>query len=361
MNELLDRALLLIICVVLCFFDSSYAFSVVPIIITVTLSALTIFFDRDIVRIFIFLSFCVLSFLQPQFTPYLPVILYDALLLPKWYLSVIALIPFAAQFGHSSGAFNALTLLFLGLSFLLNRRSALLSSIRSEYLELRDTSKELSIKLEKKNKDLLEKQDYEINLATLNERNRIAREIHDNVGHMLSRSLLQVGALLAINKEENVKEGLITVKDTLSQAMDSIRSSVHDLHDESIDLFAGVKDLVDHFSFCPVKLDYDIGQSPETKIRYAFISVVKEALANIIKHSDATSVKITLREHPAFYQLLIADNGRVKKYSEDNGIGLTNIQDRINSLNGIVHITTDNGFQIFISVPKKDTGVPDKQ
>ena len=45
--------------------------------------------------------------------------------------------------------------------------------------------------LTQKNKDLLEKQDYEIHVATLKERNRIAREIHDNVGHMLSRSLLQ--------------------------------------------------------------------------------------------------------------------------------------------------------------------------
>jgi signal transduction histidine kinase len=43
----------------------------------------------------------------------------------------------------------------------------------------------------------MEKQDYEIYLATLRERNRIAREIHDNVGHMLSRSILQIGALKA--------------------------------------------------------------------------------------------------------------------------------------------------------------------
>ena len=45
-------------------------------------------------------------------------------------------------------------------------------------------------------------QDYEIYLATLKERNRIAREIHDNVGHMLTRSILQLGALSVINKDE---------------------------------------------------------------------------------------------------------------------------------------------------------------
>lgn len=47
-------------------------------------------------------------------------------------------------------------------------------------------------------------QDYEIYLATLKERNRIAREIHDNVGHMLTRSILQLGALSVINKDETV-------------------------------------------------------------------------------------------------------------------------------------------------------------
>ena len=45
-------------------------------------------------------------------------------------------------------------------------------------------------------------QDYEIHLATLKERNRIAREIHDNVGHLLSRSLLQTGALQVMNHDK---------------------------------------------------------------------------------------------------------------------------------------------------------------
>ena len=58
------------------------------------------------------------------------------------------------------------------------------------------------------------RQDYEINLATLNERNRIARDIHDNVGHLLTRSILQIGALLTIYKDNTIKEGLNSIKDT---------------------------------------------------------------------------------------------------------------------------------------------------
>ena len=54
----------------------------------------------------------------------------------------------------------------------------------------RDDSTEINLLLKEKNKNLLINQNYEINNATLTERNRIAREIHDNVGHMLSRAIM---------------------------------------------------------------------------------------------------------------------------------------------------------------------------
>ena len=93
---------------------------------------------------------------------------------------------------------------------------------------MRDTDTELKLVMEQRNRELLEKQDNEIYLATLRERNRIAREIHDNVGHMLSRSILQVGALATICKEETIRQQLAGINDTLNQAMNSIRESVHD-------------------------------------------------------------------------------------------------------------------------------------
>ena len=63
-----------------------------------------------------------------------------------------------------------------------------------ELKRTRDDSRERDLLLSQKNKALLEKQDYEIYNATLKERNRIAREIHDNVGHVLSKFILMLGA-----------------------------------------------------------------------------------------------------------------------------------------------------------------------
>lgn len=106
------------------------------------------------------------------------------------------------QLGRVSPLAMAVFFLYTGLSALLKLRTLALSRSRRDYKDLTDNAKEISLHLEQKNKELLEKQDYEIQVATLNERNRIAREIHDSVGHLLSRSILQLGALKAVHRQE---------------------------------------------------------------------------------------------------------------------------------------------------------------
>jgi signal transduction histidine kinase len=109
---------------------------------------------------------------------------------------------------------------------------------------------------------------------------------------------------------------------------------------------------LDRFSFCKTRFDYDIESSPEKNSKNCFISVTKEALSNIIKHSNATEVHIRLSEHPALYQLIIHDNGSNCSYNNENGIGIRNISDRVAAIGGNVNISTEKGFRIFISVQK---------
>ena len=89
-------------------------------------------------------------------------------------------------------------------------------------------------------------------------------------------------------------------------------------------------------------------------VKYCFISIVKEALANVSRHSNATEVKIMVREHPALFQLSVEDNGKEIKYNKQDieGIGLTNMQERVNGLKGNFRIATEDGFRLFITVPK---------
>ena len=221
---------------------------------------------------------------------------------------------------------------------------------------IKDDSEEKNMLLSEKNKALQEKQDYEIYAATLKERNRIAREIHDNVGHVLSRSILLVGAAKAVNKDDNMNEVLEGLDESLNSAMDSIRSSVHDLHDEAVNLQEVLQRIVQEFTFCPVEFTYDMSGTIPKEVKYCFISIVKEGLANVMRHSNATNVWIVVREHPALYQLCIEDNGgKTEKKSESfDGIGIQNMKERVRMLHGNFQISNKSGYRIFITVPKYD-------
>ena len=234
------------------------------------------------------------------------------------------------------------------------------------FRQSRDDSEEHALLLSEKNKALLEKQDYEIYAATLRERNRIAREIHDNVGHVLSRSILMTAACKTINKNEALDPLLGNLEESLNGAMNSIRSSVHDLHDDAVNLEDAIKGLVKDFTFCPVTLTYDMSRQVPREVKYSLISITKEGLSNVMRHSNADSVNILLREHPALYQLCIEDNGTLgskipdiqtdadsnKMETVSGGMGLSNIRDRVKALGGTVQITQEKGFRIFVTIPK---------
>lgn len=216
----------------------------------------------------------------------------------------------------------------------------------------RDSLTQLTLELENKLNTTLSEQNFEIKNAQLGERNRIAREIHDNVGHQLSCSIIQLGAIIAIEKDEKTKALLTQLSDTLNTGMNSIRSSVHDLRDESLDLYTTLYTLCAGFTFCKCTLKYEISKNPENKYVYAFTGIVKEALSNVIKHSDATEVNVILSEHPKLYQLIVSDNGTISRNSSGHGMGLENIRQRVSSLDGIVNITNDDGYRIFVSAKK---------
>lgn len=353
MKNLIDKIVIFILILALYIPTVNNIYMIIPILFTVVLSALLSYLDNEQFAIVTFIVFLTVSFFVPTLSFFLPLICYDVVLIKNKWIWMLAFLPLITTSSEILMFSKWPIAVFIMVSYLLKYRTVSLQTIEKDYYQLRDNTKEISMQLEKQNKELMEKQNYEINLATVTERNRIARDIHDNVGHVLSRSILQIGALLAINKDKKTKESLGFIKDTLSEAMDSIRESVHNLHEKSIDLQTEINKLIDSFKFCTIKLDYDLETNPEKNIKYCFLSVTKEALANIIKHSNASEASVIVREHPALYQLVIQDNGTQSKDTSEEGIGLKNITDRVVSIGGNVNISKDNGFRIFISAPKK--------
>lgn len=365
MNEIIDKLLLFLCCLTLYLNHDDTAFAVVPIIISIVLSSLFLYYDSGKFRLAGALLFAVLCYFIPYYIIFLPLLLYDTLYSKYQYSAAVVPFLLICNISIYDPLTVSFTVIFLLLSLLLKYKTDHIISLASEYNDLRDNSVQMSLLLEEKNQNLLKNQDYEINLATLNERNRISKEIHDNIGHLLSRALLQVGALQVITRETAAKEGLSDLKESLSAGMDQIRNSIHNMYDESIDLYTQIEHLVRDFTFCAISYDYDITNPPPLPLKYSLIAITKEALANIIRHSNAAKVYITLREHPAMYQLIIQDNGaidipkqnKLRKLLENqellDGIGLRNICDRVKGFDGNLNISFEHGFKIFISIPKK--------
>ena len=309
--------------------------------------------------------YMILSFICPQFLLFTPVVLYG-ILGDRDYVAAAALEVLCVwRYGPVSPAVVCLTVVGSMVAGLLQSQADRYLKLEEKFCKTRDDGAEKNLLLKEKNQSILEKQDYEIYTATLRERNRIAREIHDNVGHMLSRAILMVGAMKAVHGDGRLSASMEQLEETLNAAMTSVRKSVHDIHDESVNLKEILESLVKEFSFCPARLEYDMGYDVPREIRYSFIAIVKEALHNISEHSNATRAEVIAREHPAFYQLIIEDNGtagsKSLKYTQDglpgsdgsSGIGLKNMKDRVDSFGGNIDIRRGRGWRIYITVPKK--------
>lgn len=365
MYEITDKILLLFGCSTLYLFSSDNSFAIVPVILSVLLSSLFFYYEDSRIKLAGNLCFAILCIFIPEYIIFLPLLLYNILHTKHQYGALMIPLLFLYHMQQYSASILSFTIVFLFASYLLKYKTDKMNALKFEFNELRDSSAQISQLLEEKNSTLLKNQDEEINLATLNERNRISKEIHDNIGHLLSRALLQVGALLIITKEENTKAGLASLKTSLSDGMDQIRSSIHQMYDESIDLYTQIDHIVKDFTFCHINFEYDIENSPPMALKHSLIAIVKETLSNIIHHTNATKVTLLMREHPAMYQLIIHDNGTMEEQkkklllrafeSQDygEGMGLRNISDRVKGFNGNINVSVDNGFQLFITVPKK--------
>lgn len=222
----------------------------------------------------------------------------------------------------------------------------------------RDDSIELEEILKNKNKALLMEQDQQVHLATLAERNRIARDIHDNVGHLLSRAILLLGAISTVNTDEKIAPQLKMLSDTLDESMEKMRSSVHDLHDDSIDLEKNINEILNELNSFTVNTELDLDEAFPTNVKLSIIGILKEAVTNIIKHSNGNSVSVILHRNYSFCTLSITDNGTLtneqkERISSENfdGIGLTNIKNRAISLGGEAYFYLNDGFTVFARLP----------
>lgn len=324
------------------------------ILLAVTVTCVSQVIHFDWVKSATTIIYCILCLFIPDFVYMLPLVIYETVRIkniPTAAFAAAAMIIGFVRLGIS--AFYPLLICALSVYSCLKTLNG--EQLLEENRKRRDDSTELERLMRKRNRELSEILDYEVHISALNERNRIAREIHDNVGHLLSRSLLQTGALSAIcpSEQEAVKSGLDDLRDTLNSAMNSIRESVHGIRDDALDLkleatkaVAPLKEKLD------AELSYEINGELPTKIKLCFISILKEAVSNISRHSNGDKATVILREHPSIYQLIVSDNGNGRLKEE--GMGISNMRDRAEAIGGNFTVSDKKGFTVFVSVRKSE-------
>jgi signal transduction histidine kinase len=202
-------------------------------------------------------------------------------------------------------------------------------------------------------------------LATLNERNRLARDIHDTLGHYLTVVIVQIEAAIAMKQSDHERslDSLRKAQGLAQKGLDEVRRSVTALRSpgETRTLLESLQTLFEESHTSGVKVDFRSGGTPRKLAPAAELAVyraVQEGLTNVRKHSQAKSATITLDYAERFVRLVIRDNG-VGTSQAEPGFGLTGLRERVELLGGEVKIRTgpDQGFTLEVGL--RDDQDPD--
>jgi signal transduction histidine kinase len=198
--------------------------------------------------------------------------------------------------------------------------------------------------------------------GSLQERNRIAREIHDSLGHSLTalNLHLEMAVKLSQVKPEKSREVLVEAKRLGSIALRDVRQSVSALRSDPMhnqDLSTAIHKLADEFklsNYIQPICQLDLPENLPPSVAITIYRIVQEALTNISKYAHATEVTIDIRTDDRSLELQITDNGRGFIPTNNlTGFGLQGMRERVLSLQGQFDLTSapDRGCQIVASMP----------
>lgn len=346
MRKMTESFLILLVCIV-GINDYDRIASLIPLILlSLILTLILINSNNKILPIVCIIGFIGASIRYPELSKFIPLLMYSSFWHNK-YFPILFLVPILIH--------PDISVIFIGIIAVYMAWREYNSSIMKEsYLSMRDTYRQnelLQQRIASEHEELFEKN---IDIAVLEERNRISRELHDSVGHTISSSLMQVEALSLIS-EGKVKEKLEALSLILSSGMDDIRASIHNMHNESIRLEKIIDDLTapmkERFT---VERDLQLSDDVPPGVKRVMETVIKEALTNISKHSDGDDIKLIIRELPNHFTLTVKDNGKSKPVRKD-GMGLKNMSEAVRNEGGYFTTGYNEGFYIHTTLPKNQS------
>ncbi len=284
-----------------------------------------------------------------------------AILTPRtrWFLGLLALLGFAAA-NMIFGSFELALAHTFPLSFGAVGFSFVGSVIVGEE-KARQEADRLAKELDQTNKKLIEYADEIDSLSTARERNRLAREIHDNLGHYLTAINMQTQAALAVldADRDRAVDALQKVQALTKEGLGEIRRSIAAMQPSNLadrSLYEALLVLVEESRAAGLPVDFHLEADMRpcsAQIEMALYRTAQEGLTNIRKHAQATQA--TLKLNYAYENLVVLtlrDNG-VGSEKQADGFGLVGIRERVNLLNGSFKIRTapNQGFVLEVVIP----------
>lgn len=219
--------------------------------------------------------------------------------------------------------------------------------------ELNDRLKEANIQLEAYSaKSAL--------MAQTQERNRLAREIHDTIGHSLTGIITGIEACLVIfdANRELVKSQLKAIADVARRGMEDVRRSVRELKPDSLEkmpLDLAIEKMIDemgrstgiHFHYsCQASLRDTFGDDEEEVV----YRTVQEGITNSVRHGRPQDIWVDINRKENKLCISIKDNGTGCKELK-KGFGLSHMEDRLGMLEGALYCDGTDGFLLEAVIP----------
>lgn len=200
-------------------------------------------------------------------------------------------------------------------------------------------------------------------IAVLEERTRIARDIHDALGHSLTSLIVQLHALKYMLHEgpPQAQEAVHNMLGVAKQSLEDIRSSVHTLASDNtwlgLNPLRALVSQVEKHTGLQVEIITEESEVPlPQQITISLYRILQEAITNTLRHSDAKHLQVIVEMREQDIRLCVKDDGSITRDNKIRpGFGLTGIQERIEMLNGTLSyfIREPHGFQLEVTIPTK--------
>lgn len=221
---------------------------------------------------------------------------------------------------------------------------------RKKNKEIEEINQNLEKKVEARNQELQtaynEIKDAMMRGQTL-ERKRVAADLHDNLGSLLSAIGLSTETMDESKLSDKEKKIFENIKNQIKEAYQDVRLFSHNLQPAELEqegLHNALEVLaqkINSLNKVHLQLDLESLTPKSQNIEFNLYSICLEAINNILKHSDATEAEVVFERNHGGLLMRISDNGTGLKNNDSGGTGFKNIRSRVEQLGGNLNIYSD--------------------